>query len=211
MKFATLIPFVLFGVAGIGMAGLSQQQSAASKSDGAKSDAAKPSEPPKASETSILDISMKRIDGSEENLTKYKGKVVVIVNVASKCGYTKQYDALQKVYDKRKDEGLVILGFPANEFGSQEPGSNKEIAEFCTSKFNVTFPMFEKIVVKGKDTHELYKRLAALPSPLGGEPKWNFTKFVVDRSGKVVARFEPGAKPDGEEMTKKLDELLSAK
>lgn len=175
-----------------------------------------PAPAPKASDPSILGFTMKRIDGKEESLEAYKGKVVVIVNVASKCGYTSQYEGLQELYESRKDKGLVVLGFPANNFGGQEPGSNQDVAAFCKDKFGVTFPMFEKISVKGPDQHPLYKALAAEPAPIGGDPKWNFTKFVVDRAGKVVARFdadkayvrtatlEPG-------LVAKVDELLAAK
>lgn len=163
----------------------------------------------------VLGFTMKRIDGKEEDLASYKGKVVVIVNVASRCGYTPQYEGLEKLFKEKKDKGLVILGFPANNFGSQEPGTNAEIAEFCTAKFGVTFPMFEKISVKGEDQHPLYKRLASQPAPIGGDPKWNFTKFVVDRDGKVVARFDadgkqarpPALEP---EFLRKIDELLGA-
>ncbi len=165
--------------------------------------------------TYVLGYKMKRIDGAEEDLAKYKGKVVVIVNVASECGCTPQYQGLEKLYKDRKDAGLVILGFPANNFGEQEPGSNSEIAEFCTGKFGVTFPMLEKISVKGQDQHPLYKKLASQPPPIGADPKWNFTKFVVDREGKVVARFDAQGKiaRTGElepELVKKIDELLAA-
>jgi len=159
----------------------------------------------------VLGYTKKLIDGTEKNLADYKGKVIVIVNVASKCGYTKQYEQLEALYAAKKDSGLVILGFPANNFGGQEPGTNKEIAEFCKSTFDVQFPMFEKISVKGDDQDPLYKQLAAQPAPIGGEPKWNFTKFVVDRSGKVVARFEPKTSPDDKEFTGKLEELLAQK
>jgi glutathione peroxidase len=159
----------------------------------------------------VLTHAVKRIDGSEENLSVYKGKVVMIVNTASKCGLTPQYEGLQKLYEQKKDAGLVILGFPANDFRRQEPGTNAEIAEFCSSKFNITFPMFEKIAVTGKDQHPLYKQLTAQPAPIGGEPKWNFTKFLVDRQGNVVARFEPRVKPDDPDLVKKIDELLAAK
>lgn len=161
----------------------------------------------------VLDFKMKRIDGKEENLAAYKGKVVVMVNVASKCGYTGQYKTLEKLYRDHKDKGLVILGFPANNFKDQEPASNSEIAEFCSSTYDVTFPMFEKISVKGDDQHALYKKLAGQVAPIGGDPKWNFTKFVVDKDGKVVARFD--AKGDGKTRTelepdfvKKVEELL---
>ncbi len=156
----------------------------------------------------VLDHTMKRIDGTEEKLEVYKGKVVLIVNVASKCGYTKQYADLEALYKKYKDRGLVILGFPANNFGGQEPGSNKQIAEFCTERFGVTFPMFEKISVKGDDMHPLYKDITALPKPVGEGPNWNFTKYLVDREGDAVARYAPGDKPGGEKVTSRLRELL---
>jgi glutathione peroxidase len=176
----------------------------------------KPAEP-KADDkvdANVLAFKMKRIDGKEEDLSVYKGKVVMIVNTASKCGFTPQYTALEKLYKQKKEQGLVILGFPANEFRHQEPGTNAEIAEFCSGKdsqYHVTFPMFEKIVVKGEGVAPLYKKLAAQPAPIGGEPKWNFTKFLVDRNGNVVARFEPQTKPDDEAVVKKIDELLAAK
>lgn len=159
----------------------------------------------------VLTYTVRRIDGTEENLSAYKGKVVMIVNTASQCGLTHQYEGLQKLYEQKKDAGLVILGFPANDFRQQEPGTNAQIAEFCSSKFGITFPMFEKIAVTGRDQHPLYKQLTAQPAPIGGEPKWNFTKFLVDRQGNVVARFEPRVKPDDSDLTKKIDELLTAK
>lgn len=158
----------------------------------------------------VLDRTMNRIDGTSESLETYKGKVVLIVNVASKCGLTKQYEQLEKLYQAKKDAGFVILGFPANNFMGQEPGTNEEIATFCRSEYGVTFPMFEKVSVKGDDACELYKQLAGLAAPLGGEPEWNFTKFVVDRSGNVVARFHPKVKPDADEVVAKIDELLAA-
>ena len=173
---------------------------------------AKPTDPkPAAADPYVLGLTMNRIDGATEDLSIYKGKVVLIVNVASQCGYTKQYPGLEKLYESKKADGLVILGFPANEFGKQEPASNAEIKEFCSAKFNVTFPMFEKIVVKGEGTAPLYKKLAAQPAPIGGEPKWNFTKFLVDKSGNVVARYEPAVKPDDKDLVKKIDELLASK
>ncbi|GJM19059.1 MAG: glutathione peroxidase [Phycisphaeraceae bacterium] len=159
----------------------------------------------------VLRYEMNRIDGTLENLDDYRGSVVLIVNTASECGLTPQYEALETIYKERKDRGFVVLGFPANEFMGQEPGSNEEIAAFCTERFDVSFPMFEKIVVKGEGTHPLYKQLAELPEPLGGEPKWNFTKFLVDRRGKVVARFEPRVKPDDERVIEAIERLLSQK
>ena len=165
----------------------------------------------------VLDFKMKLIDGKEQDLSAYKGKVVVLVNVASHCGFTPQYEGLQKLYDSKKDKGLVVLGFPANNFGAQEPGTNEEVAKFCKDKFGVTFPMFEKISVKGPDQHPLYKKLESQPAPIGGSPpKWNFTKFVVDRTGHVVARFDAKGTSSGRGMLEpefeaKVDELLNAK
>lgn len=164
----------------------------------------------------VLGYKMKRIDGTEEDLSKYKGKTIIMVNVASKCGFTSQYKALEQLYKDYKDKGLVILGFPANNFKEQESGTNAEIAEFCSETYGVTFPMFEKISVKGDDQHALYKQLSSQPAPIGGDPKWNFTKFVVDKDGKVVARFD--AKGDNgnranlePELVKKVEELLGIK
>ena len=166
------------------------------KHDPAGTTPASKKEEPSAKATSDqpLGFTMKRIDGTDEDLSKYKGKVVVIVNVASKCGFTGQYGGLEELYKKYGKDGLVILGFPANNFNGQEPGTNDEIAKFCSATYGVTFPMFEKISVKGADAHPLYKLLAAQPAPIGGEPKWNFTKFVIDRNGKVVARFDADKK-----------------
>lgn len=156
----------------------------------------------------VLGHKVKDIDGNEVDLARYKGKVVMIVNVASKCGLTKQYEGLQKLYEEKKDAGLVILGFPANNFKEQEPGTDAEIKEFCTGTYGVTFPMMSKISVKGEDAHPLYKQLAAQPEPIGGEPSWNFTKYLVDREGNVAAKFEPRTAPDDPALVKKIDELL---
>jgi glutathione peroxidase len=175
-----------------------------------KPDAPKPADKKKDG-TSVYDFTMKRIDGTSEPLSTYKGKVILIVNVASQCGFTPQYEGLQKLYTDKKEAGLVILGFPANDFRGQEPGTNDEIQRFCSSKFGVTFPMFEKIVVSGPDAHPLYKFLAGQPGAAGGEPKWNFSKYLVDRTGKVVVHYESKVKPDDAELTKKIDELLKAK
>jgi glutathione peroxidase len=158
----------------------------------------------------VLDHEMKRIDGTAERLDKYKGKVVLIVNTASRCGLTPQYEALEKVYREYKDRGLVVLGFPANNFMGQEPGTNKQIAAFCTERFEVTFPMFEKISVKGEDAHPLYRQLAGQPDPAGGEPSWNFTKYLVDREGNAVMRFDPRMKPTSEKMIAQIEALLKA-
>jgi glutathione peroxidase len=158
-----------------------------------------------------LDFTMKDIDGKDVELAKtYKGKVVLIVNVASKCGLTPQYEELQKLYDAYKARGLVVLGFPANEFGAQEPGTNAEIKEFCTSKYKVAFPMFEKIVVKGEGIHPLYKFLTEKESDpaFAGEIKWNFTKFLVGRDGKLAARFEPKVTPSAKEVAAAIETAL---
>ncbi len=174
--------------------------------------AAKPSQSAAADDRYVLGFTMKSIEEKDVDLAaEFKGKVVMVVNVASRCGFTGQYEGLEKLFQERKDKGLVILGFPANNFGGQEPGSNEEIAKFCQSKYNVTFPMFAKISVKGDDQHPLYKKIAAQPAPVGGEPKWNFTKFLVDRSGNVVARFDSSVRPNDKDMLAKIDELLTAK
>lgn len=140
----------------------------------------------------------------------YKGKVVLLVNVASKCGYTPQYTGLQSLYAKYKDKGLVIIGVPANNFGAQEPGTNEEIATFCSRTYNVTFPMMSKVSVKGADTTPLYQYLTdktANPT-VGGDVKWNFTKFLVSKDGKPVQRFEPGVKPDSPELAEAIEKAL---
>jgi glutathione peroxidase len=157
---------------------------------------------------SVLDFRMKRIDGQEQDLSQYAGKVVLIVNVASKCGLTPQYDGLEKLYESRKDRGFVVLGFPANEFAGQEPGSDAQIADFCRSSYGVKFPMFSKIVVKGEGIHPLYQRLTSLPPPIGGEVKWNFQKYLVDRRGQVVAKFEPKVTPEDPALVARIDALL---
>lgn len=145
----------------------------------------------------IYDFSVKTIDGKDLSLSEYKGKVVLIVNVASKCGFTKQYKGLEELYEKYKDNGLVILGFPCNQFGGQEPGTNKEIMEFCSLTYNVSFPMFDKIEVNGDNAHPLYKYLTSQKSGLLTESiKWNFTKFLIDKNGKVIKRFAPTTTPD---------------
>ena len=154
---------------------------------------------------SVYDISVKRIDGKAASLGEYKGKVMLVVNVASKCGLTPQYSKLQSLYETYGDKGFVVAGFPANEFGAQEPGSNADIAEFCETSFGVTFPMFEKIVVKGEGQHPLYAALTkAVPvaegagdrAPADGSVMWNFEKFLVGKDGHVVRRFSPMMKPD---------------
>jgi glutathione peroxidase len=159
---------------------------------------------------SLYDFSVKTIEGAPETLNAFKGKTVLIVNVASKCGYTPQYAGLQKLYAKYQDKGFVILGFPANNFGAQEPGTNAEIKTFCSRTYNVTFPMFSKISVKGDDKAPLYQYLteASPNAATHGDIQWNFTKFLVSRDGKIVARFEPNVTPDSPQMEKAIESAL---
>ncbi|HTX17345.1 MAG TPA: glutathione peroxidase [Bacteroidota bacterium] len=158
----------------------------------------------------VYSFTMKTIDGKEKSLADYKGDVLLIVNVASFCGHTPQYENLENLYEKYKDKGFRILGFPANNFGAQEPGSDKEIKEFCTTKYHVSFDMFSKISVKGEDQHPLYRYLTK-ETNFKGDIGWNFTKFLVDRNGNVVARFDTKTLPTDEEVTKKLEQLIAEK
>jgi glutathione peroxidase len=161
----------------------------------------------RAEQASPLSGEVKKIDGSAVDLSKYKGKVVLIVNVASRCGYTPQYAGLQKLYDTYKDKGLVVLGFPANEFGAQEPGSDAEIASFCSSKYGVTFDMFSKIVVKGPNKAPLYQALTEGATP-PGEVSWNFEKFLIGRDGKIVGRYKSAVAPDDGKLTGAIEAEL---
>jgi glutathione peroxidase len=153
----------------------------------------------------IHEFNLNSIDGKPAPLAAYKGKIVLVVNVASRCGYTPQYTGLEALYKKYKDQGLVIVGFPANNFGAQEPGTNEEIKTFCSSKYNVTFPMYSKISVAGSDKAPLYEYLT---STGGGEVKWNFTKFLVGQDGKVIKRFESGVTPESAEMVSAVEKAL---
>jgi glutathione peroxidase len=157
--------------------------------------------------SSIHEFTMDALNGTPTPLANFKGKVMLVVNVASQCGYTYQYEALQALYAKYKDQGLVIAGFPANNFGGQEPGTNEEIGAFCKSKYGVTFPMFSKISVKGRDEAPLYKFL----TQTGGDIQWNFTKFLVDGKGKVIARFEPDVEPNSKEIVSAVEAALKNK
>jgi glutathione peroxidase len=158
----------------------------------------------------VLNFKMKGIDGKDVDLSGYQGKVIMFVNVASKCGLTPQYEALQSVYDKYSKDGLVIIGVPANEFGRQEPGSNAEIAKFCKANYNVTFPMLSKVVVKGKGISPLYKFLISKETDpkFAGELQWNFTKFLISRKGEIVNRFEPRVKPDSKDVISAIEAEL---
>ncbi len=155
---------------------------------------------------SIYEFTMNDIDGKPMPLSSLKGKVVLFVNVASKCGYTPQYEGLEALYKKYKGKDFVIVGVPANNFGSQEPGSNEEIKEFCSRKYNVTFPMLSKVSVKGADMTPLYQYFTAAK---GGDVKWNFTKFLVGKDGQVTARFEPGVTPASPELASSIDKALN--
>jgi glutathione peroxidase len=162
----------------------------------------------RAEAPSPLSGEVKKIDGSAVDLSKYRGKVVLVVNVASRCGYTPQYAGLQKLHDTYKDKGLVVLGFPANEFGGQEPGSDAEIAGFCSSKYGVTFDMFSKIVVKGPGIAPLYKTLTESADPKG-DIGWNFEKFLIGRDGKIVGRYKSGVAPDDAKLKAAIEAALA--
>jgi glutathione peroxidase len=156
----------------------------------------------------LHDIEVRTIDGKLEKLAKYAGKTLLVVNVASKCGFTPQYEGLEALWRKYRDRGFVVLGFPCDQFGHQEPGDEEEIRSFCSLKYDVTFPMFAKVDVNGENTHPLYSQLKkAAPGLLGTEAiKWNFTKFLVDPSGESVTRFAPNEKP--ESLEKDVEKLL---
>jgi glutathione peroxidase len=165
-----------------------------------------------AAEKTVHDFTLNSIDGQSAPLAAYKGKVVLLVNVASKCGFTPQYSALESTYEKYKDRGFVIVGIPANNFGAQEPGSNQEIKTFCSSKYHVTFPMMAKVSVKGDDITPLYQFLTDKSSnpQSGGEIKWNFTKFLIGPDGRVITRFEPEITPDSPQVTSAIEEALAS-
>jgi glutathione peroxidase len=160
---------------------------------------------------SLYDIPLKDIDGKDTTLKPYAGKVLLVVNVASKCGFTPQYAGLEAIYQKYEAQGLVVCGFPCNQFLSQEPGTDAEIKQFCTSKYNVTFPMFSKLEVNGANRHPLYVALAGADSPFPGNIKWNFTKFLIGRDGKILNRFDSKVKPDSPEVTQAIAAALAAK
>jgi len=164
-----------------------------------------------AADKSVYDFTLTTIDGQPAPLGAFKGKVVLLVNVASRCGYTPQYTALEAVYEKYKDRGFVIIGIPANNFGSQEPGSNQEIKTFCQTKYSVTFPMMAKVSVRGDDISPLYQFLTnrtAHPQT-GGEIQWNFTKFLIGPDGQAIARFESAVTPDSPEVTGAIEKALA--
>lgn len=158
----------------------------------------------------IYDIPVEMMDGSQTNLEQYRGKVMLIVNTASKCGFTKQYDGLQKLWEQYREQGLVVLGFPANNFMNQEPGDNAQIAEFCRLNFGVNFPLFAKISVRGKDIHPLFAFLTdkKLHPETGGKVSWNFNKFLVSREGQLIGRFGSRTEPDDKELVDAIEQAL---
>ena len=159
----------------------------------------------------LYEIPLKNIDGETTSLAPYKGKVLLVVNVASKCGLTPQYKALEAAYQKHREAGLIVLGFPCNQFAGQEPGSNSEIKEFCSSKYSVTFPLFDKLDVNGEHRHPLYVALAGPESPFPGNIGWNFGKFLVSRDGRIIKRFEPKVSPDAPEVLAAIEAALAEK
>lgn len=161
-----------------------------------------------AAAADLQSIPLKDIDGKDTSLKAYNGKVLLLVNVASKCGYTPQYEGLEALYRKFKDRGLVVLGFPSNDFGSQEPGTEAEIKTFCTSKYDVTFPMFSKLHVKGAEQHPLYAALTGPESSAPGPVKWNFGKFLVGKDGKLIARYDSATKPDDAKLAEAIETAL---
>ena len=159
----------------------------------------------------IHSVPLKDIQGKATSLKAHEGKVILVVNVASKCGLTPQYEGLEAIYKKYQSKGLVVAGFPCNQFGGQEPGSNEEIQKFCSTKYNVSFPLYDKLEVNGANRHPLYTLLAGPESPFPGDIKWNFGKFLIGRDGKIIKRFEPRTKPDAEEVTSAIESALASK
>ncbi len=161
--------------------------------------------------SSIYDFDVETIDGDRISMKKFQGKVLLIVNVASQCGFTSQYEGLEELYDKYKEKGLVVLGFPANNFGNQEPGSNEEIKSFCTTRFGVNFPMMAKVSVKGEESHPLFAYLTSkkMGHPFGGSISWNFTKFLISREGEVIYRYASMTSPKAKRVHQKIEEALA--
>ena len=159
---------------------------------------------------SLYDIPLRDIDGQPTSLEAYRGKVLLIVNVASKCGFTPQYAGLEALYQKYKNQGFTVLGFPCNQFGRQEPGTNEEIKQFCSTTYQVSFPIFDKIEVNGKNRHALYEALAGKNSAFSARIWWNFTKFLIGRDGKVLGRFGTRVKPDSTKMVHAVESALAA-
>jgi glutathione peroxidase len=161
-----------------------------------------------ASAADLAAIRFKTITGKETSLAEYKGKVILVVNTASKCGLTPQYKALEEIYDKYRRKDFVVLGFPCNDFGNQEPGTGKEIKEFCKASYDVSFPLMEKVHVKGPGQHPLYAALTGKEGAFPGDVAWNFGKFLIGKDGKPIARFEPKITPDSPEVTAAIENAL---
>jgi glutathione peroxidase len=170
-------------------------------SAGAEAAAADPESP-------LLAFEARRLGGATESLGRYRGQVLLIVNTASRCGYTPQYEGLQDLHVRYRERGFSVLGFPSNDFGNQEPGSDREIGAFCRSKFGVEFPMFSKVKVRGEAAHPVYAYLASQPAPVGGPVRWNFEKYLVDRNGRVVARFASDVAPGDAGLVRQIERLL---
>jgi glutathione peroxidase len=161
-----------------------------------------------AAEPEFYSIPLKTIDGQDASLKTYAGKALLIVNVASECGFTPQYAGLQALYEKYKDKGLMVLGFPCNDFGAQEPGTNGQIKAFCAGKYHVSFPLFDKLHTIGAERHPLYTALSGSASPVPGPVTWNFNKYLISRDGKILAHYESDVEPDSATLTKAIEETL---
>lgn len=206
---------VAVGVLALAMAGVAVRGVVAAPAPGKdviKEPSKMPAKKSEAQPASALDFKVKTIDGKETDLSQYKGKVVLFVNTASKCGLTPQYKGLEALYDKYKGQGLVVIGFPANNFRGQEPGTDAEIKEFCTTKYDVSFPMMSKISVAGDDKHPLYKYLTegGAGEDVAGDIEWNFAKFLLDRNGNVIARFTSRTKPEEPQVGATIEKALAA-
>lgn len=164
---------------------------------------------PRPEPASLLSLEARRLDGQSESLGRYRGQVLLVVNTASRCGYTPQYEGLQALYQRYRERGFSVLGFPSNDFRGQEPGSDAEIAKFCRMNYGVEFPMFSKVRVVGPDAHPVYAYLTTRPEPVGGPVRWNFQKYLVDRSGRVVARYAPDVSPGDSELVARIEGLLA--
>ncbi len=202
MKFSLLLLLVLFYSC--------QNNAQTNNSSNANTNSTNTSQSNKSNMSSknIYDVTVKDMDGKEVKLSEYKGKVLLIVNVASQCGYTKQYEGLEKIYEQYKDKGFEILAFPSNDFGEQEPGTNEEIRQFCESKFNVKFKLFDKVNVLGDSKIALYDRLTNNSEPTG-EISWNFEKFLIDKNGDIVGRYKSKVTPESDEFTSAITAQLS--
>ncbi|HSH17616.1 MAG TPA: glutathione peroxidase [Verrucomicrobiae bacterium] len=162
-------------------------------------------------DSNLLDIPLKDIDGKATSLKAYQGKVMLVVNVASRCGFTPQYKGLEALHRKFKEQGFTVLGFPSNDFGGQEPGTTAEIKEFCSTNYDVTFPMFDKVKVKGDGKHPLYAALTGQSSPFPGDVGWNFGKFLIGADGKILARFDSRVSPESADLISAVEKALAAK